>query len=127
MSDAPKRKPGRPPGTINKTSAAAIERASAAGLLPHEILLSFARGEPQIHKTVNPVTGYVTEHTIYPEPDMRLQAANMAAPYFAPKLAQVQHRGSISRSADQVSDDELIKMAVGDGQDDKRDEDAVGT
>lgn len=113
---------GRPPGVKNKFSREVVEQAKSSGLLPHEILLSFARGEPQIHKTVNPVTGDVTEHTIYPEPDMRLQAANMAAPYFAPKLAQVQHRGSISRSADQVSDDELIKMAVGDGQDDKRDE-----
>jgi len=108
---------GRPPGARNKLARSAVETASATGLLPHEILLSFARGEPQVHKTVNPITGDVTEHTIYPEPDMRLQAANMAAPYFAPKLAQVQHKGSIARSADQVSDEDLIKVALptGDG------------
>ena len=110
---------GRPPGKINKFSASVLEKASASGLLPHEILLSFARGEPQIHRTVNPITGEVTEHTIYPEPDMRLQAANMAAPYFAPKLAQVQHRMKDARSADLVSDAELIEVAlpVGDGND----------
>lgn len=102
---------GRPPGRINKFSAAVIEKASAEGLLPHEILLSFARGEPQIHRVVNPVTGDVTEHTIYPDPEMRLTAANMAAPYFAPKLAQVQHKG-VQKSADQVSDDELLRIAT---------------
>lgn len=112
---------GRPPGKINKFSAAVIEKASSAGLLPHEILLSFARGEKQIERTVNPITKEVTEHEVYPPAEMRLQAANMAAPYFAPKLAQVQHRGSVGRTADSMSDDELIKMAVGDG-DDKRDE-----
>jgi len=110
---------GRPRGTINRRSAEFLDRAATSGLLPHEILLSFARGEPQIHRTVNPITGEVTEHTIYPEPDMRLQAANMAAPYFAPKLAQVQHRMKEARSADLVSDAELIEVAlpVGDGND----------
>jgi len=106
---------GRPPGVRNKLSRENAERAAATGLLPHEILLSFARGEEQIERSVNPVTGEVVEHRVYPTSDMRAQCANWAAPYFAPKLAQVQHRGSISRSADQVSDDELIKMAVGDG------------
>lgn len=112
---------GRPRGTINKFSAEIVEKASSAGLLPHEILLSFARGEKQIERTVNPITKEVTEHEVYPPAEMRLQAANMAAPYFAPKLAQVQHRGSVGRTADSMSDDELIKMAVGDG-DGKSDE-----
>lgn len=114
---------GRPPGKINKFSAAVVEKASASGLLPHEILLSFARGEPQIHRVVNPVTKQVEEHTIYPDPEMRLTAANMAAPYFAPKLAQVQHKG-VQKTADQVSDDELLRIATdlepmdGSGRDD---------
>jgi hypothetical protein len=108
---------GRPPGTINKFSAALVEKAATDGLLPHEILLAFARGLPFTEKSVNPITGDVTEHTVYPDGAMRLQAANMAAPYFAPKLAQVQHKGPIARSADQVSDDELVKIAgaMGDG------------
>lgn len=114
---------GRPPGAINKFSASVIEKASAEGLLPHEILLSFARGERQIQKSENPITGEVTEHAVYPDLDMRLTAANMAAPYFSPKLAQVQHKG-IQKSADQVSDDELLRIATdiepidGSGRDD---------
>lgn len=102
---------GRPPGTKNRLSHQSVEFARATGLMPHEILLSFARGEPQVHKVVNPVTGVVDEHTIYPDLDMRLTAANMAAPYFAPKLAQIQHKG-VQKSADQVSDDELLRIAT---------------
>jgi hypothetical protein len=114
---------GRPAGLKNRLSQTNIEMAQATGLLPHEILLSFARGEPQIHRVVNPITKEVDEHTIYPDLDMRLTAANMAAPYFAPKLAQVQHKG-IQKSADQVSDDELLRIATdiepidGSGRDD---------
>lgn len=102
---------GRPPGTKNRLSHQAVEFARATGLMPHEILLSFARGEPQIHKVANPVTGEVTEHTIYPDPEMRLTAANMAAPYFAPKLAQVQHKG-VHKTLGDVSDDELLRIAT---------------
>lgn len=102
---------GRPPGARNRLAQTNVEIARATGLLPHEILLSFARGEPQIHKVANPVTGEVTEHTIYPDPEMRLTAANMAAPYFAPKLAQVQHKGAQKTLGD-VSDDELLRIAT---------------
>jgi len=123
MNEQPKRKPGRPPGTINKTSAMVIERASASGMLPHEILLSFARGERQVHRTEDPQTGEVKEIGFWPDPDMRVQCANYAAPYYAPKLAQVQHKG-VQKSADQVSDDELRRIATdiepidGSGRDD---------
>jgi hypothetical protein len=114
---------GRPPGTKNKLSHQAVEFARATGLMPHEILLSFARGERQVHRKENPETGEVEETGFYPDPDMRLTAANMAAPYFAPKLAQVQHKG-VQKSADQVSDDELLRIATdiepidGSGRDD---------
>lgn len=110
---------GRPPGTINKRSAEMVDRAVSSGLLPHEILLAFARGDKFIERSVNPITKEVIEHEVFPDGAMRLQAANMAAPYFAPKLAQVQHKGSIARSADQVSDEDLIKVALptGDGDD----------
>jgi hypothetical protein len=110
---------GRPRGTINKFSAGLVEKAATSGLLPHEILLSFARGEPQIERSVNPETGEVKERTVYPDTGLRLQAANYAAPYYAPKLAQVQHKGSIGRTADSMSDDELLKLAVGETGDDK--------
>lgn len=105
---------GRPKGARSRLARENVEAARSTGLLPHEILLSFARGEPQIERSVNPITKEVTEHTIYPDATMRAQCANWCAPYFAPKLAQVQHRGSIGRSANDVSDDELIKTALGD-------------
>jgi hypothetical protein len=114
---------GRPKGTINKFSAAIVERAADSGLLPHEILLSFARGERQIHRKENPQTGEIEEIGFWPDPHMRAQCANMAAPYYAPKLAQVQHKG-VQKSADQVSDDELLRIATdiepidGSGRDD---------
>lgn len=102
---------GRPPGVRNKLARENAERAAMTGLLPHEILLSFARGEVQIQKSKNPVTGEITEHEVFPDVEFRAQCANWCAPYFAPKLAQVQHKG-IQKSADQVSDDELLRIAT---------------
>lgn len=119
----PKRRPGRPPGAINKVSAAVIDVARSTGLMPHEILLSFARGERQIVRMENPETGEVKEVGFWPPPDMQVQCANYAAPYYAPKLAQVQHKG-VQKTADQVSDDELLRIATdlepmdGSGRDD---------
>lgn len=110
---------GRPKGAKSRWARENIEAARASGdaRLPHEILLSFARGEAQYVRTMNPQTKEITIHTVFPDLDQQQSAANMAAPYFAPKLAQVQHKGSIARSADQVSDEDLIKVALptGDG------------
>lgn len=102
---------GRPPGSVNRISAEIVEKAAGSGLMPHEILLSFARGERQIHRTEDPHTGVVKEVGFWPNPDMRLTAANMAAPYFAPKLAQVQHKG-VQKTLGDVSDDELLRIAT---------------
>lgn len=108
----------------NKLAQQNVETARATGLLPHEILLSFARGEPQIERSMNPITKEITEHVIFPDSAMRTQCANWCAPYYAPKLAQVQHKGSIARSADQVSDDDLLAIATNVGDDDGKDRDS---
>ena len=66
---------GRPKGSANKANKLAIEKAREGGELPHEFLLRIARGES--------IDGEAPSLT------MRVDAAKAAAPYFAPKLAQV--------------------------------------
>lgn len=69
--------------------------AKLAGILPHEWLLKVMQGEPITQKYVVPVldkSGVVIgqevhEKEIYPDFDMRHEAAKAAAPYYAPRLA----------------------------------------
>lgn len=83
--------PGRPKGSLNKRTKQRIEAAEATGLLPHEILLSIARGEPQMEVHVNPITNErVVQYTAPADLPQRLQAATSAAPYYAPKLQTVE-------------------------------------
>jgi hypothetical protein len=70
---------GRKKGSMNKAPRERAERAAASGLLPHEFLLAVCRGEV--------FDGHV------PSFDERLDAAGKAAPYYAPKLANVEHTG----------------------------------
>lgn len=65
-------------------SKAAREAAAATGELPHELLLRVSRGEA------------IGDH----KPDFaeRITAAIAAAPYFAPKMAAVEHSGAIGDS-----------------------------
>lgn len=97
----PKNKGGRPPGATNRLAMEARQRAQETGLLPHEILLSIARGEPQPVYHFNPATGK-TEMAGMVDIDVeqRKDAAKAAAPYFAPKISTVE----VIRG---VNDDEL--------------------
>lgn len=69
---------GRKLGSKNCWSREAIARARSTGELPHEFLLRVSRGEE--------IDG------VSPSFDARMGAAIAAAPYFAPKLAQVEQR-----------------------------------
>ena len=73
-------KAGRPQGSVNRLSKVTIERArnSGNGELPHEFLLRIARGE-EIDGTK-------------PTFEQRMDAASVAAPYFAPKLAAIEQK-----------------------------------
>lgn len=90
MEKAPKKR-GRPEGSTSKLARDAIQRAKESGeLLPHEILLSMARGEPQKEYKPDPVTGKVAERWVSMDIEQRRDAAKAAAPYFAPKISTVE-------------------------------------
>lgn len=81
---------GRKPNSTNRMSAEAREKARLTGLLPHEILLSIARGEPQEEIDVEAETGRQTTRLVPISVERRLDAAKAAAPYYAPKISTVE-------------------------------------
>jgi hypothetical protein len=70
---------GRPVSSTNRMSREAREKAAESGQLPHEFLLSVSRGEM--------IGGHI------PTFKERMDAANAAAPYYAPKLSSVEATG----------------------------------
>lgn len=93
-SQSPRRR-GRPEGSTNKLAREARAKAQATGLLPHEIMLSIARGEPQIEYVSNG-DGTVKERVVNVDLDTRLDAAKAAAPYYAPKISTVEVISGVS-------------------------------
>jgi hypothetical protein len=87
---------------------AAREAAARSGLLPHEILLSIARGEPQVLKVPTgkklPDGSHHCEEKLVGVSleDVR-DAAKAAAPYYAPKMSTVELISG-------VSDDDLDQL-----------------
>ncbi len=71
---------GRKLGVPNKKTQQAVAAAQAHGLLPHEFLLAVAQGRADV------LDGEV------PSLDQRIDAAKAAAPFYAPKLASVEHK-----------------------------------
>lgn len=84
-------KAGRPPGSINKASAAKRAEIEASGLTPLDYMLQVMRNEE------NPR-------------DVRLDAANKAAPFVHRRLAAIEHSGELTVSheaaLDELDDDE---------------------
>jgi hypothetical protein len=86
---------GRKKGTLAKVTAKSREAAQAVGMLPHEWLLSVARGDPieqkrwkiKYDKSGNEVSRELITEMIYPDAAMRTDCAKAAAPYYAPRLA----------------------------------------
>lgn len=108
--DAPqKNKGGRPLGSMSRLAKEARERAQNTGLLPHEILLSMARGEPQKRSVVDPKTGKtVSDYYEVPDLEQSKDAAKAAAPYYAPKISTVE----VIAGVDSDDLDELIARAA---------------
>lgn len=90
---------GRKPGSVNKMSHDAREKAALTGELPHEFLLRVGRGET------------IGEHV--PTFQERVDAAKAAAPYFAPKLAGASIELTTKESARTLSDEQLEAIAKG--------------
>ena len=67
---------GRKAGVPNKATQATQQAVAASGMTPLDYMLSVMRDDQ------NP-------------PDMRLDAANKVAPYVHPKLAAIEHSGSM--------------------------------
>lgn len=91
LIDVPaKNKGGRPVGSMSKIAMEAREKAKATGQLPHEFLLSIARGEAIFRDVVDPATGEITKQLEVYDFDARRDAAKAAAPYYAPKISTVE-------------------------------------
>lgn len=98
-----KNKGGRPLGSTQVLTREARRRAQETGLLPHEILLSMARGELQQVWELDPVKGEAVAKQVPVDLEQRKDAAKAAAPYYAPKISTVE----IIRN---VADDELDRI-----------------
>ena len=95
LGKKPKRKPGRPRKTGN-SPADIREKAAITGELPHEFLLRVSRG------------GVVNGQLITLE--MQLDAAKVAAPYFAPRLSSREIK-ALNINLNALSDAELQELA----------------
>lgn len=121
---------GRKKGTLGRLAHEAREMAKQTGALPHEILLSMARGEPQLRKVIDPATGKQTG-TLYQVPDLEQSkdAAKAAAPYYAPKISTVE---VITNVSDEQLDEFIARAAaeagisLGSGGEVAQDEDPAG-
>lgn len=96
------------PGAATKKATKKLDkeirnRAAATGLLPHEILLSFARGEQQEERHIDIATGEVKVIPYMPTKQDRIDCAKAAAPYFAPKLGAM-------KLLDGATDDDLDSL-----------------
>lgn len=94
---------GRPEGSHSRLAKDAREKALATGLLPHEILLSMARGEIQTEQYMDKESGEVLTRMVPVDLEARRDAAKAAAPYFAPKMSTVE----VLKTG---TDDELDKL-----------------
>jgi len=99
MAGGPRPGSGRKPGSKSKIDKKARELAKQTGEMPHDILLSIARGE-LINQKVLEITYYKSgankgqeksrkwiDVDYYPTFNERVDAAKSCAPYFAPRLA----------------------------------------
>lgn len=85
----PGRGQGRKPGSMSKLAKDARAKAEQTGLLPHEILLSMARGEPAQIVEIDDQGNRKIRYEPLDKEDVR-DAAKAAAPYYAPKISTVE-------------------------------------
>ena len=88
------RRGGRKKGVPNKKTTAILAKAMAAGELPHEFLRRVSLG------------GLIDGHEV--TFDERTSAAEKAAPYFASRLATIDHRHTFDLT--KLNDDQLAEL-----------------
>lgn len=110
------------PRNLPMLSASAFSRSEArlTGVPPHEFLLRIASGAPiDQHYVVDLIDSEGTivgqeirTKTIFPDIDMRIDAAKAAAPYYAPRLAT--RVITIRSQEDELNDlsDEQLEKAI---------------
>lgn len=103
---------GRKPGIKNKMQARAVEEAKKVGMLPHEFLLAVARGEVEL-LDVKTIDGEPIEFHRKPRAAERIAAATAAAPYYAPRLQNVQMDAKVSLAdlSDAALDQQIARDA----------------
>lgn len=87
------KKVGRPTGAVSIMTRKAREEAQRTGLLPHEILLDIARGNPQIIQVPRDQpdgTTLIEESLVGVTMEERKDAAKAAAPYYAPRISAME-------------------------------------
>jgi hypothetical protein len=124
----PGNKGGRPPGSLNRLSQAAREAAARTGLLPHEILLSMARGEPVRIVKVLPTGDHVETYQEI-DVDTAKDAAKAAAPYYAPKMSTVEllsgvSDGDLNELIKSAAAEAGVDLAIGGGSETEPDQEA---
>src|SRR5688572_10138878 len=87
---------GRQKGTPNKATAAKAAEVAATGLTPLDYMLTMLRNPDEL-------------------PANRMWAAEKAAPFVHPKLAAVEHSGTIDQrhTATDMTDEQLAAIAAG--------------
>lgn len=85
-----KRGRGRPFGSLSKQSQLLRQAAAATGKMPHEILLSMARGEIQYAEHLDAESGEITKVAYMMDLEGMRDAAGKAAPFYAPKISTVE-------------------------------------
>ena len=100
---------GRPKGARSRVTAKAKLAAMETGLLPHEWLLKVSRGEGITHcrweatydEDGEETSRMLIEEEVYVDFTTRLDAAKVAAPFYAPKLTV--QAVSVSNNSDAVA------------------------
>ena len=94
-----------------KITTDSIKSAVESGKLPHEILLDIARGVPVPHPRIDIDTGEIDTVLVVPTLDMRIDAAKVAAPFYAAKFGP-KHGGEGGGGSDDAAAPVAVSINV---------------
>lgn len=92
---------------VSSPSQKAFALAVEQDIAPHVWLKSVMLGAGIEQKYIDGETGEVQSETVYPQIELRMDAAKASAPYFAPRLTSQKIEASI-RPFENLSDEELL-------------------